>query len=94
VLGGAGVHHRAGPGLDLPRALARSHDERRPAESHHPGLEGRQRSQRRVHEQQPQDLSGQRVGLRVLLQPACECYQVGDLVAREIVKVEEALHRK
>ena len=86
------VHDRAVPGLDLPRALARRHDERRAAETLHASLERGERAQRRVQEQQAQDLAGERGRLGPVLQALGEREQVHDFVAGKFGQVEEALH--
>ena len=60
VLGRGAVHHRADARLELPGALARR-DRRTSCRRAAPcRLERRQRAQRRVHEQQPEDLSRER----------------------------------
>jgi len=87
------VHDRARARLDVPGALSRRHDERRAAETQHAGLEGGERSQRWVHEQQAEDPARQRARLRPGVEPAREVDQVDDLFAREVCKVEKALHQ-
>ena len=90
VLGRAAVHDGAGARFDLPRALARASRRTPAAEPHHAGLERRERAQRRIQEQQTEDLARERVRFRLLLQALREREQVDDLVAREIGQVEEA----
>jgi len=94
VLGRAAAHDRTGPRFDLPGALAGRHDERGAAEPQHARLERRQGAQRRVHEQQAEDLARERVWLGPLLQAAREVEQVYHLVAGEIGEIEEAVHGK
>ena len=50
--------------------------------------------QRRVEEQQAEDLAGQCRRLRMVLQPLREREQVHDFVTRELGQVEEAVHEE
>ena len=62
------------------------------AEPRHAGLKGGQGAQRRIEEHQPEDLAGERVRLRLVLQRLRERQQIEDLLALEIGEVEKALH--
>ncbi len=72
VFRSAAVHDGTGARFELPRTLTRCDDERRAAESHHPHLERRQRTQRRIEEHQSQNLASERLRLRVLLEVLCQ----------------------
>src|SRR5256886_914736 len=92
VLGGRAIHHDPGTGLELPAALPRADDERVAAEARHGGLEGCQRAQRRIEEQEPQDPPGQRARLGLLFQAPRELQERQHLVAPEVREIEKALH--
>ncbi len=80
------------PGLQLPRSLSRRDHEGGAAEPRHAGLEGGQGAQRRIEEHQSQDLAGERLRLRLVLQRLRQRQQIEDLLAAEIGEIEEALH--
>src|SRR5205823_5483928 len=92
VLGGRAIHHHPRAGLELPAALPRADDEGVAAEARHGGLEGCQRAQRRIEEQQPQDPPGQRARLGLLFQAPRELQERQHLVALEVREIEKTLH--
>ena len=92
VLGGRAVHDGVAAGLELPGALAGRDHEGRAPELRHCRLKGRQSTQRRIEEHQPQDLVRERPALRRILQPLGERQEIEDLRALEIGEVEKAVH--
>ena len=94
VLGGRAVHHDAAAGLELPGALPGVDDEGAAAQARHADLEGGERAQRGIEEQQPEHLAGERARLGLRLQAARELEQRQHLLAGEIGQVEEALHAR
>src|SRR5437763_6921398 len=91
-LGGGAVHHHARAGLELPAAAAGVDDERVAAEARHGRLEGGQRAQRGVEEQQREDPAGERARLGLLLQAPRELEEREHLLALEVREIDEALH--
>src|SRR6185437_13413983 len=74
------------------RALSRSDDERAAAEPRHARLEGGERAQRRIEEEESQDLARERVRLRMRLEAARQLEERQHLLALEVRQVEETLH--
>ncbi len=90
VFGGRAVHDRAVAHLDVPGAGTRRDHEGGAAEALHRRLHRGQRAQRGIQEQQPEHLAGERLRLRVRLQPRGQCQQLDDLLAAEVRKIQEA----
>src|SRR6266850_7681645 len=79
--------------MEVPGALARGNHERAATEPSHCGLERGEGAQGRIEEHEPENLAGQRLRLRILLQPPGELEQRQYLVALEIREIQKALHR-
>src|SRR6202012_5298272 len=92
VLGGGPVHHGVEPSLELPRALTGRDHERGAAEVGHGRLKGRERAQRRIHEQESQHLAGERLALGLALQGIRKREQIENLLAFEVGKIQETFH--
>ena len=92
MLSGSAVHHDTDARLELPGALARRDHDRGAAEPVHASLEGSERAQRRVEEDEAENTSFERARLRSLLQSAREREQIEYLLAVEIGQIDEAQH--
>src|ERR1700683_3476146 len=92
MLGGAPVHDCTGAAFETPGPLTRRNHERIPPKARHGSLERGQRAQRRIEEEEPEDFPGQRLWLRMRLQPAREREQSEHLIALKICKIDKALH--
>ena len=81
VLGGRAAHLNTEARLQLPGALARGDDERTAAQPRHARLKRGQGPQRGIEKQQAEDLAGERLRLRMLLQATGKIQQRDDFVA-------------
>ena len=77
------VHDDAVPRLELPGAAARGDHERAAAQPRHARLERGQRAQRRIHEQQPEDLARAARAARGALQRAAPARADASTSSRE-----------
>src|SRR5436305_4709785 len=92
MLGGSAVHHHAVAGLQNPRPLPRGDDERASPQPRHPGLERGEGAQRRIEEEESEDLPAERLRLRRAFQVRGQGEEILDLLRPERGQIEEILH--
>src|SRR4051812_45426863 len=86
------IHDSAASSFELPGAVACGDHEGIPAQSRHRCLEGRQRAQRGIEEQQTKNLAGQGLWFGSRLQAFREREQFDDLLARQVREIEKIVH--